>query len=103
MTKTGGDMAYYVPPSKKVGDTRPPPNCAHVHTNQHITESRSKTFGRRNTQPCLNVSFIERWQTFATSQSLIATFVLVLCTLSDILGTVVERDALMSSLGTNRD
>jgi len=31
--KSGGDMAYYVPPVQKSGGTRPPcppPNCAHV-------------------------------------------------------------------------
>jgi len=31
--KKWGDMAYYVPPSKKVGRTHPPcspPNCAHA-------------------------------------------------------------------------
>jgi len=38
------------------------------HTSRHITElteSRSETFGRRNTQPCLNFSFSEKWQTIS--------------------------------------
>jgi len=39
----------------------------------------------------------------STSQSRIEIFVLVfLHTLSDILGTLVDRDILMSSLGTNQ-
>jgi len=46
------------------------------HTNWYITQSRGKMLGRRNTQPCLNFSFIGNWQTISTKESLIETFVL---------------------------
>jgi len=39
----------------------------------------------------------------STSQSLSKTFVLVFYAISETLGTVVDRDTLMSTLGINRD
>jgi len=39
--------------------------------------TRGKTFGKRDTQPCLNLSLFEKWQTISTSQSVSETFVLV--------------------------
>ena len=68
--------------------------------NRQITESRCKTFGRRNTQPCLNFSFMEKLHTFANNQSPSATFVLVFYAIFEILGTLFERDTLM--LGCNQ-
>jgi len=45
------------------------------HTSRHITMTRGKMLGRRNIQPSLNFSSIEKWQTFSISQSLSETFV----------------------------
>jgi len=45
-------------------------------TNRHITKSRGKTFGRRNTQPYLIFSVFEKWQTIS-NQSVTQCFVLV--------------------------
>jgi len=56
--------------------------------------------GKRNIQPCLNFSSIENWQFQPVSHSVIfcACF---LRTISQILGTVVDRDIPMSTLGIN--
>ena len=39
------------------------------HANRHIIESRGETFGRRNTQQCLNFSFPEKWQTISNQSA----------------------------------
>jgi len=67
------------------------------HTNRHITESRGETLGKRNIQPFLNFSSIEKWQTI--SQESVTQWDVCACFLRkifDILGTVVERDRLLS-------
>jgi len=76
-----------------------------VHTSQHIVEARGKTFQRWNSQPWLHLSFIEKFQTTPTSQSLGGrnSHYFHNRTIYEILTRMVERNTLVSSLGISRD